>query len=54
MTEDFFKFIEYSRLDEFGNRVINDNAPDKIKEEARVKDNEYFNRTGRHMIIVKP
>ena len=52
MTERFDKFIEYSHLDNMGQRIINDNAPEKIKKEAKEVDSAYFQLTGRHMIIV--
>lgn len=53
MTETFDKFVEYSHLDKYGHRVLNEDAPKSVKEEAKKLDEDYFNRLGRHMIIIK-
>lgn len=53
MTDLFYKFFDYSHIDKNGNRVINTDAPNRIKEEAKRLDNDHFNKTGRHMIIVE-
>lgn len=51
MTDMFFKYFSYSHLVK-GKRIINEDAPDKIKQEVKKLDTDYYNRTGRHMIIV--
>ena len=51
MTDVFFKYLKYSHL-ENGKGIINDDTPVEIKEEVKKLDTDYFNRTGRHMIIV--
>ncbi|WP_444433802.1 hypothetical protein [Ruminococcus sp.] len=43
--------MKYSHLVR-GKRIINDDTPAQIKNEVRKLDNDYFMRTGRHMIIV--
>ncbi len=53
MTDKFDKYVKYSHLDKYGHRVLNDDAQESIKIEARKLDEEYFKRTGRHMIIVE-
>ncbi len=52
MTDAFNKYIKYSYLDEDGHRWINEDAPDEIKNEVKKLDEDYFTRTGRHMIRV--
>ena len=52
MTDVFLKYMKYSHLVR-GKRIINDDAPDKIKREVKKLDIDYFNRTGRHMILVE-
>lgn len=49
MTDMFDKFMEYSHLDETGHRRMNDDAPEKLKEEAKKADALFYERTGRHM-----
>lgn len=51
MTDSFFKYMKYSYLVR-GKRIINDDAPIEIKDEVKKLDNDYFKKTGRHMIIV--
>lgn len=52
MTNEFDKFMEYSYLDDSGHRRLNKDAPEEIKEEARKADKSYFERTGRHKMLV--
>lgn len=52
MTSEFEKFMEYSYLDETGHRRLNKDAPEEIKHEARKADKSYYERTGRHKILV--
>ncbi len=52
MTREFEKFMEYSYLDETGHRRLDKNAPEAIKEEARMADKSYYERTGRHKMLV--
>ena len=48
----FLKFISFSHIEDDGHRHINDDAPDNIKREAKKLDQEHYEKTGRHMIIV--
>jgi len=52
VTSEFEKFMNYSYLDETGHRRINKDAPEEIKTEARKADQNYFERTGRHKMLV--
>lgn len=52
MTEKFDKFDKWSYLDNNCNRRIKNDAPDEIKAEAKKADEEYFKKTGRHMLQI--
>ena len=52
MTELFDKYDKWSYLDEDCNRRIKEDAPEKIKIEAKKADEEYYQRTGRHMLYI--
>ena len=52
MTEAFDKYMKWSHLDETGHRRLNKDAPEKIKEEVRKLDSDYYKRTGRHPMLV--
>lgn len=52
LTEKFDKFDKWSYLDNNCNRRIITDAPSKIKEEAKKADEEYFKKTGRHMLQI--
>ena len=52
LTEKFDKFDKWSYLDCNCNRRIKNDAPDEIKAQPKKADEEYFNRTGRHMLKI--
>ncbi|MGN0469610.1 MAG: hypothetical protein ACI4GV_01685 [Acutalibacteraceae bacterium] len=52
MTELFDKYDKWSYLDKNCNRRIKENAPKEIKIEAKKDDEDYFKRTGRHMLHI--
>ena len=52
MTSEFEKFMKYSHLDETGHRRLNKDVPENIKEEVRKIDKSYYERTGRHKMLV--
>lgn len=52
MTEAFEKYMKWSYLDETCHRRLNKDAPEKIKEEVRKLDSDYFEKTGRHKMLV--
>ena len=52
MTEAFFKFFKWSYLDHDCKRRMNADAPEEIKAEAKKLDQEYFEKTGRHMLKI--
>ena len=52
MTDVFEKFMPYSHIDKTGQRRLNKDVTDKMKQEARKLDKLYYERTGRHKMIV--
>ena len=52
MTDAFEKFMPYSHIDKTGQRRLNKDVTDKMKQEARKLDKLYYERTGRHKMIV--
>lgn len=53
MTGLFDKYDKWTYLDNKCNRRMKKEAPKEIKIEAKKNDDDYFNRTGRHMILVE-
>lgn len=52
MTDKFDKFMKWSFLDDDCQRRLKKDTPEKIKDEVRKLDNDYFQRTGRHKMLV--
>lgn len=53
MTDMFDKFMKWAtELNDDGYRGIREDAPEKIKMEAKKADEEYYRRTGRHMLHI--
>ena len=52
MTEAFFKFYKWMTPLKNGYRSIKADAPEEIKAEAKKLDQEYFEKTGRHMLKI--
>lgn len=52
MTEEFNKFLKWSYLDHNCSRRIELDAPEGIKIEAKKADEDYFKKTGRHMLKI--
>lgn len=53
MTEKFNKFLKWTYRDyESCFLAIRDDAPEEIKIEAKKADEDYFKRTGRHMLKI--
>lgn len=53
MTDIYDKFEKWlTELRDDGYRAISKDAPSEIKEKAKNADNEYYNRTGRHLFHI--
>ncbi len=52
MTDNFEKFYKWMTPLKNGYRGIREDAPEKIKSEAKKDDEEYYQRTGRHMLRI--
>lgn len=52
MTDAFAKFYRWMTPLKNGYRSIKADAPQEIKDEAKNADEEYFKRTGRHMLKI--
>ena len=52
MTGKFDKFDKWSYLDHDCNRRMEPDAPVEIKIEAKKADEDYFKKTGRHMLKI--
>lgn len=52
MTDTFAKFYKWMTPLKNGYRSIKDDAPNEIKKGAKKADEEYFKKTGRHMLQI--